>query len=98
MTWTYSEIISSLAFGVSAFGLLISYLSFRKASQHDVPNAWGELHSIGVENCWRLSVHLRNPTKFDIQPASLSVPIQRVPIDAKQDFLLGEYDVALKEC
>jgi hypothetical protein len=97
MTWTHSDIIAAIALFVSAIGLLISYLSFRKASQNDEPSAWGELHTIGSDNCWRLSIHLRNRTRFDIKPSSLAVPLVRYPVDAKQDFLLGDYDGALKE-
>ena len=98
MNWTHSEIISSLALIVSAIGLLISFLSFKKASNREALNAWGELHSIGAENCWRLSIHIRNQTRYDIRPEALGVPVERIPIDEKQDFTLGDYDVALTEC
>lgn len=96
MTWGATETISSLALCISAVGLLISYLSYRKASKHDEPMAWAEIHTIGVEDCWLLTLHLRNRTDFDIRANALLVPIEQVPIDSKRAFMLADYDEVIK--
>jgi hypothetical protein len=94
-----AEIIALCALGISAAGLAISILSFRRVGKLEEPVAWAETTALIVENCWVITVHLRNPsTRYAVRLASLGVPITRVPVDDKQDFLLGDYTLAFKEC
>jgi hypothetical protein len=98
MNWTRSEIMSALALVISALGFVLSLLSFRRTWKLEEPNAWLEIKSIGVQNCWIATVQVRNPTKYELKLGKIGVPIKRVPVDDKQDFVLGDYEAALKEC
>jgi hypothetical protein len=94
---SYAEIVSSLAFMVSLASFTIAYLSFRRTSKLNEPNAWLEIESI-TENCWKVTIQVRNPTRYTLRLGKIGVPITRVPVDAKQNFLLGDYEAALREC
>jgi hypothetical protein len=94
---TVAEIISSLALAVSLASFTVAYLSFRRTSKLDEPNAWLEIETI-TENCWKVTIQVRNPTRYTLRLGKIGVPITRVPVDAKQDFLLGDYEAALREC
>ena len=93
---TYSEAISSLALLVALASFVVAYLSFRRTSKLDEPNAWMELKAISEPNCWKASIHLKNPTRYPLKLEAVSVPLSRVPVDEKQDFLLAESEAALK--
>ena len=93
---SYAEIVSSLALLVSCSSFAIAYLSFRRTTRLDEPNAWAELEPIDQPNCWKVKVTIKNPTRYPLKLESLSVPIERVPIDAKQDFTLSPTAAGLK--
>ena len=86
---TNAEIIASLAFAVSCASFIVAYLSFRRTTKLDEPNARAEVEPIAQENCWKVKVCLNNPTRYPLKIEALSVPIDRIPIDAKQDFVLS---------
>jgi hypothetical protein len=98
MDWSRSETISALALLISSLGFVVSFISYRRVSKLEQPLAWVEIESIGVQDCWRASIHLSNPTRQVLKLTKVSTPIKRVPIDARQDFILGDYQEALSEC
>jgi hypothetical protein len=93
---TVAEIIASLALAVSLASFAVAYLSFRRTSKQDEPNAWVELQPLAQENCWAASIHLKNPTRYPLKVQAVSVPLSRVPVDDKQGFLLAATEEALK--
>jgi hypothetical protein len=93
---TTSEIIASLALVVALASFAVAYLSFRRTSKQDEPNAWVELEPLTQENCWTASIHLKNPTRYPLKVQAVSVPLSRVPVDDKQGFLLAATEEALK--
>jgi hypothetical protein len=86
---TNSEIIASLALAVSCGSFVVAYLSFRRSTKLDEPNAWAEVEPLEQANCWRVKVGLKNPTRYPLKIEAISVPIGRIPIDEKQDFVLA---------
>jgi len=93
--WSRAEYIAALAFLVSAGSAVLSFLTYRRTRRAETPHAWAEVEGIGLSDCWRLSIYLANPTKHVLKIGKVSVPIRRVPVDDKQDFLLGDYTGAL---
>jgi hypothetical protein len=92
-----TAIIALCALVVSTGSLVISILSYRRVSKLEEPIAWAETTALIVENCWVITVHLRNPSRYAVRPAAISVPIERVPVDDRQDFLLADYSGVFKE-
>jgi hypothetical protein len=86
---TISEIIASLALAVSCASFIVAYLSFRRTAKLDEPNAWAEVSPLAPANCWTVKVNIKNPTRYPLNIDAISVPIGRIPIDEKQDFLLA---------
>jgi hypothetical protein len=62
--WTRAEIISALAFAISALGFVLSFLSFWRVWRMDRPHAWAEIEATDVPNWFKATVRLRNPTRY----------------------------------
>jgi hypothetical protein len=88
MTWT--EIISSLALGVSTLALLVSAISLWRTYAAEQPAAWAEVQTTEIPNCWLANIHLRCPSSRSWRPISLVVPLKKLPLSERQDFLLSE--------
>jgi hypothetical protein len=59
------------------------------------PHAWVKLEFTGKADCWLATIHLRNPTKFDLRAHSVWVPTGAVPVTKKQDFWMLDYGKGL---
>lgn len=88
VTWT--EVISSLALVVSTLALLVAAISLWRTYAAEQPVAWAEVQSTEIPNCWLANVHLRCPSSRSWRPISLVVPLKKLPLTERQDFLLGE--------
>jgi hypothetical protein len=88
MTW--AEVISSLALGVSTLALLVSAISLWRTYVAEQPAAWAEVQTTEIPNCWLANIHLRCPPNRSWRPISLVVPLKKLPLTERQDFLLSE--------
>jgi hypothetical protein len=88
-----SEIISSLALGVSFLSLAVSFFMAWRTAAAERPVVWVKVEPTPKADCWLVTIHLRNRSKYDIRAVSVAVPLNVVPITKKQKFLMVELKV-----
>jgi uncharacterized protein with PQ loop repeat len=88
MTWT--EVISTLALVVSTLAFLVSAISLWRTYASEQPTAWVEVRATETPNSWLAYIHLRSPSNRSWRPISLTVPLKKLPLTEKQDFLLAD--------
>ena len=59
-------------------------------TQKKSPHAWAEVEQTTTPRLYIVTLKLRNPTQYVFKFAAVSVPIDRVPLDEKQDFVLAQ--------
>jgi hypothetical protein len=91
MDWNRTEIISAAALFIATVSLAGSLFSIWWTTAKEKPIAWIEFRPTPTPGCWIADIHVRNRSSISVEAISLDVPIKKVPISRKQDFLLGDY-------
>lgn len=78
-------VISALSFALSAYSIWL-------ARKKETPHAWAEVEKTTTPRLYLLTIKLRNPTQYVLKFAALSIPLDRIPIDETQSFLLIKAD------
>jgi hypothetical protein len=84
-----TQIIAGLALVVSALSFGLSVYSVWFARKKETPHAWAEVQQTNTPRLYVVTVKLRNPTQYVFKFAGISVPVDRIPVDEKQNFLLA---------
>jgi hypothetical protein len=90
-----SDAIAIASLLVAAVSMICTVKSANSTSQRidaleEKPTFWLDLTKL-TEDVWRLTLNVRNRTKYSIRLDAISVKVDRVPVDKSQDFLLGDY-------
>jgi hypothetical protein len=87
-----TALISALALAVSVLSLGLSVYSVWRVRKKETPHAWAGVEKTNTPRLYVVTVKLRNPTQYVFKFAAMSVPLNRIPVDEKQDFLLVQRD------
>jgi hypothetical protein len=85
-----TQAIAGLALVVSTLSFALSVYSVWLSRKKETPHAWAEVEKTNTPRLFVVTVKLRNPTQYVFKFAALSVPLDRIPVDEKQDFLLAQ--------
>jgi len=85
MTAWFALVVSVLSFLLSAYSLWV-------AQKKNRVHAWAEVEKTTTPRLYILTIKLRNPTQYVLKFAALSIPLERIPIDERQSFLLIKID------
>lgn len=84
-----TQIIAGLALVISALSFGLSVYSVWFARKKETPHAWAEVEKTNTPRLYVVTLKLRNPTQYVFKFAAVSVPIDRVPLDENQDFVMA---------
>ena len=87
-----TAVIASLALTVSVLSLGLSVYSVWRVRKKETPHAWAEVEKTNTPRLYVVTVKLRNPTQYVFKFNGMSVPLDTVPVDEKQSFLLAQRD------
>ena len=87
-----TAVIAALAFVVSVLSFGLSVYSVWRVRKKETPHAWAEVEKTNTPRLYVVTVKLRNPTQYVFKFNGMSVPLDRVPVDEKQRFLLAQRD------
>jgi len=85
-----TAVISALALVVSVLSLGLSGYSIWRVRKKETPHAWAEVERTNTPRLYVVTVKLRNPTQYLFKFSGISVPLDRVPVDERQRFILVE--------
>jgi hypothetical protein len=87
-----TAVIAALALTISVLSLGLSVYSVWRVRKKETPHAWAEVEKTNTPRLYVVTVKLRNPTQYVFKFNGMSVPLDTVPVDEKQSFLLAQRD------
>jgi hypothetical protein len=77
---------------IAALSFCLSLYSVWRVHIKETPHAWAEVEKTTTPRLYLLTIKLRNPTQYVLKFAALSIPLERIPIDERQSFLMIKID------